>query len=103
MPKHLATKSSAVGFYTAGSTSVEAYFDVLRKSGAAVRRVLIYTAGGPLVLLLRPILTSEPGAIVERTSGRKLRFGQIAALPDLITDVPVITDADLKAAHCVQG
>jgi isoquinoline 1-oxidoreductase beta subunit len=81
--------------YTAGSTSVEAYFDVLRKSGAAVRRVLIYTAAGHWSVAPTD-LTSEPGAIVERTSGRKLRFGQIAALPDLITDVPVITDADLK-------
>jgi isoquinoline 1-oxidoreductase subunit beta len=81
--------------YTAGSTSVEAYFDVLRKSGAAVRRVLIYTAARHWSVAPADLM-SEPGAIVERTSGRKLRFGQIAALPVLITDVPVITDADLK-------
>jgi isoquinoline 1-oxidoreductase subunit beta len=81
--------------YTAGSTSVEAYFDVLRKSGAAVRRVLIYTAARHWSVAPADLI-SEPGAIVERTSERKLRFGQIAALPDLITDVPAITDADLK-------
>jgi isoquinoline 1-oxidoreductase beta subunit len=81
--------------YTAGSTSVEAYFDVLRKSGAAVRRVLIYTAARHWSVAPADLM-SEPGAIVERKSGRRLRFGQIAALPVLITDVPVITDADLK-------
>ena len=81
--------------YTAGSTSVEAYFDVLRKSGAAVRRVLIYTAARHWNVSPADVM-SEPGTIVERTSGRRLRFGQVAALPVLITDVPAIADADLK-------
>jgi len=81
--------------YTAGSTSVEGYFDIMRKAGATVRRVLIYTAARHWSVNPADLETA-PGVIVERSGGRKLRFGQIAALPTLVTDVPEITEADLK-------
>jgi isoquinoline 1-oxidoreductase beta subunit len=80
--------------YTAGSTSIEAYFDTLRRAGAAARRVLIYTAASHWGVLPSQ-LESSNGSIVHRSSGRKLRFGEIAALP-AVTSVPAITDADLK-------
>jgi isoquinoline 1-oxidoreductase beta subunit len=94
-PKTFGNPKLGGRLYTAGSTSVEAYFDVLRKAGAAVRRVLIYTAARHWSVAPTD-LVSEPGVIVDQMSRRKLRFGQIAAFPDLVTDVPVITEADLK-------
>lgn len=80
--------------YTAGSTSVEAYFDILRRSGAAARRVLIYSAARHWKVAPSQ-LTSENGTIVHAASKRKLTFGEIAALP-LISEVPAIKDTDLK-------
>lgn len=80
--------------YTAGSTSVEAYFDTLRRAGAAARRVLIHSAARHWKVAPAK-LTSSNGTIAHAASGRKLTFGEIAALP-LISDVPAITNADLK-------
>lgn len=80
--------------YTAGSTSVIAYFDILRRAGAAARRVLVHTAARHWKVTPSQLQSSN-GAIVHAASGRKLAFGEIAALP-LISDVPAISDADLK-------
>jgi isoquinoline 1-oxidoreductase subunit beta len=80
--------------YTAGSTSVEAYYDTLRRAGAAARRVLIHSAARHWKVAPSQ-LTSSNGTIVHTASKRNLTFGQIAALP-LISSVPAITDADLK-------
>ncbi|MDB5875294.1 MAG: hypothetical protein JWQ07_4736 [Ramlibacter sp.] len=81
--------------YTAGSTSVEAYFDILRKSGAGVRRVLIHTAAQHWSVPPASLVT-EPGAVVDRAGRRRLRYGELVTLPTLVTDVPAITVADLK-------
>ncbi|MDB5955222.1 molybdopterin cofactor-binding domain-containing protein [Ramlibacter sp.] len=83
--------------YTAGSTSVEAYYDILRKAGATMRRALIYTAARHWSVP-PATLVSEPGAIVDRANGRRLRFGQVVALGLPLTAVPAVTEADLKPA-----
>lgn len=41
-------------------------------------------------------VATEPGIVLHRASGRRLSYGQVAGLPRLVTDVPEITDADLK-------
>jgi CO/xanthine dehydrogenase Mo-binding subunit len=81
--------------YTAGSHSVEGYFDSLRRAGALARRVLIYTAARHWAVPTSQ-LRSEPGVILNHASGGRLRFGEIAMLPNMVIDVPAITDADLK-------
>jgi isoquinoline 1-oxidoreductase beta subunit len=81
--------------YTAGSTSVEAYFDILRRAGAAARSVLRHTAARHWSVPVSEV-GSEPGAILHKASGRRLRFGELARLQNIVTDVPAITDADLK-------
>jgi isoquinoline 1-oxidoreductase subunit beta len=81
--------------YTAGSHSVEGYFDSLRRAGALARRVLIYTAARHWAVPASQ-LRSEPGVILNHASGERLRFGEIAMLPNMVLDVPAITDADLK-------
>ncbi|MEN2989183.1 molybdopterin cofactor-binding domain-containing protein [Tistrella sp. BH-R2-4] len=81
--------------FTAGSSSVEGYFDVMRRAGAGARRILIHSAAAAWDLPPAELAT-EAGAVVHRPGNRRLSFGQIAALPRLVTDVPAITDADLK-------
>jgi isoquinoline 1-oxidoreductase beta subunit len=81
--------------YTAGSHSVEGYFDILRRAGALARRVLIYT-GARHWAVPASQLRSEPGVVLNHASGGKLPFGEIAMLSDIVIDVPAITDADLK-------
>ena len=81
--------------YTAGSSSVQGYFDIMRRAGAGARRILIHTAAQHWAVPVAEV-GSEPGVIVHGPSGRRLRFGQIAALPRIAGDVPVIEDRDLK-------
>jgi isoquinoline 1-oxidoreductase beta subunit len=80
--------------YTAGSTAMEAYFDTMRKAGATARRVLIHTAarrwGVPA-----PELGTEPGFVVHQGSRRRMGYGEVVTA-ELVTDVPAVTDADLK-------
>jgi isoquinoline 1-oxidoreductase beta subunit len=96
-PKTYGNSKLGGALYTAGSTSIEAYYDTLRKAGATMRRVLIHTAAQHWSVP-PSTLASEPGEIVDRAGGRRLRFGQIVALPLRVTDVPPITEADLKPA-----
>src|SRR5690606_18651807 len=73
--------------YTAGSSSVQGYFDIMRRAGAEARRILIYTAAQHWAVPVAEV-GSEPGVILHRSSGRRLRFGEIAALPRIAGDVP---------------
>lgn len=81
--------------YAAGSSSVQGYFDILRRTGATARRILVHTVARhwdvpPAQLQVRSGVVSHPA------SNRQLRFGEIVALPDLVTNVPAVTDTDLK-------
>lgn len=80
--------------YTAGSTSVEAYFDTLRHAGAAARRVLIHSAARHWKVTPAGLEASN-GMILHVASKRRLTFGEIAALP-IVSNVPAIKDTDLK-------
>ncbi len=81
--------------YTAGSTGVYGYFDSLRKAGAQARRMLMQIAaehwGVPLASL-----TTEPSVVVHAASGRRLSYGEIAALPHDGVQVPDVAEEDLK-------
>lgn len=80
---------------TAGSLAVEGYFDIMRKAGAAARRGLMQMAAQHWKVALSEIST-EPGEVLHSGSGRKLRFGQLAALPAMFADLAAISDAELK-------
>jgi isoquinoline 1-oxidoreductase beta subunit len=81
--------------FTAGSSSVEGYFAIMRRAGGHARRILIHSAAQ--AWRVRPgEVTTEPGVILHRASGRRMVFGAVAALPQIVTDVPPVTDADLK-------
>jgi isoquinoline 1-oxidoreductase beta subunit len=81
--------------FTAGSSSVAGYFDIMRRAGAGARRILVYSAAGAWKVPPSEVRT-EPGVVIHAPSGRKMRFGEVAALPAIVSDVPAITDADLK-------
>ena len=81
--------------YTAGSTGVAGYFDPLRKAGAQARRVLLQIAAEHWSVPIDS-LTTEPSVVVHGASGRRLSYGEIAALPTSSLTVPEVSDADLK-------
>jgi len=81
--------------FTAGSESIEGYFNIMRRAGAGARRILIYTAAAAWNVPVTEV-SSEPSVILHKASGRSMSFGQIAALSKIVTDVPDITDTDLK-------
>ena len=81
--------------FTAGSQSVEAYFKPLRLAGATARRVLIQTTAEHWGVPANEVMT-EPGVVLHPASGKKIRYGEVAALPSLVTSVPKVTEDDLK-------
>jgi isoquinoline 1-oxidoreductase beta subunit len=82
--------------YTAGSTGVYGYFDTLRKAGAQARATLIAIAAKHLSTPVAEF-TTEPNVVVQTASGRRLTYGEIAALPYTDIAIPEISEADLKA------
>ena len=81
--------------YTAGSTGVAGYFLPLRKAGAQARRALIAGAAAHWQVDAGR-LTTEPGAVIDPVTGQRLSYGEIVALGTVPTDVPEVTEADLK-------
>jgi len=81
--------------FTAGSSSVAGYFDMMRRAGAATRRILIYSAAAAWHVPAGEV-TTQPGAVLHPPSGRRLSFGQVAALRQIVAEVPEITDGDFK-------
>ena len=81
--------------YTAGSATVTGYWDVARTFGAQVRRVMIENAARlwnvPLVEL-----STEPSTVVHAKSGRRLGYGEIAAVAQLPAAAPAIKPEELK-------
>ncbi|WP_299396980.1 xanthine dehydrogenase family protein molybdopterin-binding subunit [Pelagibius sp.] len=81
--------------YTAGSTGVYGYFDTLRKAGAQARRLLMQIAADAWSVPLDSVAT-EPGAVIHSASGRRLSYGEIAALNAPLPAVAEIGEEDLK-------
>jgi isoquinoline 1-oxidoreductase subunit beta len=94
-PKTYGNPQTGGLLYTAGSSSVEGYFDIMRRAGAGARRVLIHSAARHWSVPVAEIRT-KPGTVVHPRTGRRLTFGQIAALPQIVEDVPPIKNEDLK-------
>ncbi|MBL1416665.1 MAG: xanthine dehydrogenase family protein molybdopterin-binding subunit [Moritella sp.] len=81
--------------FTAGSQSIEAYFKPLRLAGATARRILIQTTAEHWGVPANEVMT-EPGVVLHPASGKKMSYGEVAALPSLVTSVPTVTEDDLK-------
>jgi isoquinoline 1-oxidoreductase beta subunit len=81
---------------TAGSSGVYAYYEALRRAGAQARRILLDAAAAHWQVPAAELET-EPGVVAHRPSGRRLRYGEIAAFAKVPAKLPEITDADLKS------
>ena len=81
--------------YTAGSNAVTSYYGPLRTFGAQVRRVLLDNAARKLGVPIEE-LTTEPSMVVHAKSGRKLSYGDIAAIAEVPAKAPEIKPEDLK-------
>lgn len=80
---------------TAGSTSVQAYYERLRRFGAQARRVLVDGAAARWQVPAQELVTG-PGVVVHPRTGRRLSFGAIAAFAAVHDVPPEVTSADLK-------
>jgi len=81
--------------FTAGSSSVAGYFDIMRRAGAGARRILIHSAAAAWNVPAAEV-TTEPGIMLHAPTGRRMTFGEVTALQTIVTDVPEITAADFK-------
>src|SRR5262245_19618003 len=81
--------------YTAGSNAVTSYYTPLRRFGAQVRRVLLDNAARKLGVPVEE-LTTEPSVVVHAKSGRRLSYGDIAAIAEIPEKAPDIKPEKLK-------
>ena len=82
--------------YTAGSTSIQAYYKPLRQFGAQVRRVLLENAAQHWGVPVEE-LTTEPSVVVHAKSGRRLDYGAVASFTKVPDEAPEITESELKS------
>jgi isoquinoline 1-oxidoreductase subunit beta len=82
-------------FNTTSSLATHGYFKAMRVAGAQARRVLLDAAaekwGVPVAEL-----TTELSVVAHLASNRRLSYGDIAAFAKAPTELPKITDSDLK-------
>src|ERR1700694_583219 len=81
--------------YTAGSATVTGYWDIVRTFGAQVRRVLMENAARIWNVPLAE-LGPEPSTVVHAKSGRRMSYGEIAAVAQLPAVAPAIKPEELK-------
>ena len=81
--------------YTAGSLTVQAYFEPLRRAGAQARKLLMQSAATRWDVPVDELET-EPSVVVHPPSGRRLSYGQIAAFTELPETMPEVDDTELK-------
>src|SRR6266850_1697879 len=77
-----------------GSRAVQSYYSELRTAGAQVRKVLIANAAEKWAVDPKTLKT-EPGFVVDG-GGRKLSYGEIAALAKVPATLPAVDAADFK-------
>lgn len=80
----------------AGSRAVMMYHDQLRLAGAQVRKVLIANAAQKWGVAPATLRT-EPGYVVDPSSGRKLGYGEIAAFATVPATLPNVEKSELKS------
>ncbi len=82
--------------YTAGSSAVQGYYMPMRLAGAQARLTLIRAAAAHWSVP-ESRLRTEPSAVVDSKTERRLSYGEIAALPELAEVlIPEASEALLK-------
>ena len=82
--------------YTAGSNAVTSYYTPLRTFGAQVRKVLLDNAARQWRVPVEELAT-EPSVVVHAKSGRRLTYGDIAAIAEVPERGPEIKPEQLKS------
>jgi isoquinoline 1-oxidoreductase beta subunit len=80
---------------TVGSKAVEGYYERMRLAGAQARRILLINAASSWKVPVEE-LSTEPGKVVHRKSGRKITYGALAQSATVPDPLPAVTTADLK-------
>ena len=80
-----------------GSRAIRSYFTQMRYAGAQVRKVLIEAAAGRWGIDAERLAT-EPNAVVDPASGRRLSYGDIAAFAAVPARMPDVAPGELKKA-----
>lgn len=81
--------------YTAGSYTVEGYFTGLRQAGAQARQILRQMAATHWSVPAEEVTTRQ-GAVLHEASGRMMRYGEVATLPEPVTPVGEVAEDSLK-------
>ncbi|MFQ5659841.1 MAG: molybdopterin cofactor-binding domain-containing protein [Gammaproteobacteria bacterium] len=81
--------------YSGGSTNVMAYFDIMRKAGTQARKLLLNAAAEHWQVPVSE-LTTEPSVVVHQASGRRLRYGEIAAFASPPAKMPAVDASEFK-------
>src|SRR5215472_15027387 len=81
-------------FQTSASASVRGYFKLARLAGAQARRVLLDAVAARWNVPLAE-LSTEPGAVLHKASGRRIGYGEIASFAKAPAELPKIDERDL--------
>ena len=93
--KKYGNPESGMAFQTSASASVRGYFKPARLAGAQARRVLLDAVAARWNVPVAE-LSTEPGAVLHKASGRRIGYGEIASFAKAPAELPKITEKDLK-------
>jgi isoquinoline 1-oxidoreductase beta subunit len=80
---------------TVASKAVDGYYEKVRLAGAQARKILLANAAQKWKVPVEE-LTTEPGQVVHKKSGRKIGYGALAKTAKLPDPLPKVSKADLK-------
>lgn len=82
--------------YTAGSTTVMAYFDKMVMAGMQARKMLLNAAAAHWGVAVDE-LTTQPSVVIHAASERKLTFGEIVETGLIAAEAPAVELAEAKS------
>jgi isoquinoline 1-oxidoreductase subunit beta len=80
---------------TVASMAVNGYYEKVRLAGAQARKILLANAAQTWKVPVEE-LSTEPGLVVHKKSGRKIGYGPLAKTATVPDPLPAVTKADLK-------
>ena len=78
-----------------GSRAIRSYYDDMRRVGAQVRKVLLQAAADHWGVGVAELHT-EPSLVVHQKTGRRMSYGEVAAMAEVPASMPVVSKADYK-------